>query len=193
MIESLRVLKACRKTAVSARRIALQMIHNTIVCAPDGLRDQLRSLTRMQLVRTLASWRPDLTAYRDLDSAYRIGLKSLARRYVELHDEIADLDAMIAAIVDELAPNLIARNSIGHTGAAQLLLSAGAGDNPERLRSEASFASLSGVVGKDRQALANGALYIIAIGRLRTRSEDQGLRRSPTRRRAFQTRRQFEL
>ena len=67
MIESLRVLMACRKTAVSARRVALQMIHNTIVCAPDGLRDQLRSLTRMQLVRTLASWRPDLTAYRDLE------------------------------------------------------------------------------------------------------------------------------
>jgi transposase len=79
------------------------MIHNTIVS--DGLRDQLRSLTRMQFVRTLASWRPDLTAYRDLDSAYRIGLKSLARCYLELHDEIADLDAMIAAIVDELAPN----------------------------------------------------------------------------------------
>ena len=91
---------ACRKTAVSARRVALQMIHDTIVCAPDGLRDQLRSLTRMQLVRTLASWRPDLTAYRDLDSAYRIGLKSLARRYLELHDEIADLAVMIAAIVD---------------------------------------------------------------------------------------------
>ena len=33
----LRILKACWKTAVSARRIALQMIHNTIVCAPDGL------------------------------------------------------------------------------------------------------------------------------------------------------------
>ena len=143
MIESLRVLMACRKTAVSARRVALQMIHNTIVCAPDSLRDQLRSLTRMQLVRTLAAWRPDLTAYRDLDSAYRIGLKSLARRYLELHDEIADLDVMIAAIVDELAPNLVARNSIGHVGAAQLLLTAG--DNPERLRSEASFASLCGV------------------------------------------------
>ena len=129
---------ACRKTAVSARQVALQMIHNTIVCAPDGLR-----LTRMQLVRTLASWRPDLTAYRDLESARRIGLKSLARRYLELHDEIADLDAIIAAIVDELALNLVARNSIGHIGAAQLLLTAG--DNPERLRSEASFASLCGV------------------------------------------------
>ena len=159
-----------------ARRVALQMIQNTIVCAPDGLRDQLRSLTRMQLVRTLASWRPDLTAYRDLDSAYRIGLKSLARRYLELHDEIADLDAMIAAIVDELAPNLIARNSIGHVGAAQLLLTAG--DNPERLRSESSFASLCGVspvpassgktVRHQLNRAANSALHIIAIGRLRT-------------------------
>ena len=132
MIEIPTILMACRKTAVSARRVALQMIHNTIVCAPDGLRDQLRSLTRMQLVRTLASWRPDLTAYRDVDSAYRISLKSLARRYLELHDEIANLDVMIAAIVDELAANLVARNSIGHIGAAQLLLTAG--DNPERLR-----------------------------------------------------------
>src|SRR6476620_6185191 len=93
MIESLRVLKACRKTAVAARRVALQMIQNTIVAAPDVLRDQLRVMTRMQLVRTLAAWRPDLTAYRDLDVAYRIALKSLARRYLELHDEIADLDA----------------------------------------------------------------------------------------------------
>ncbi len=143
MIEALRVLVACRKTAVTARRIALQMIYNTIVAAPDGLRDQLRVMTRMQLVRTLAAWRPDLTAYRDVEAAYRISLKSLGRRYLELHDEIADLDAMIAAIVEDLAPNLITRNSISHVGAAQLLLTAGG--NPERMRSEASFAALCGV------------------------------------------------
>ena len=106
MIESLRVLRVCRKTAVAARRVALQLIHNTIVCAPDDLRDALRNLTRMQLVRTLAAWRPDLTDYRNVASAYRIALKSLGRRYLELHDEIADLDAMIGAIVDELAPEL---------------------------------------------------------------------------------------
>ena len=180
MVESLRILSACRKTAVAARRVALQMIQNTIVCAPDGLRDTLRAMTRMQLIRTLAAWRPDLSAYRDVEAAYRISLRSLARRYLELHDEIADLDAMIGAIVDELAPDLIARNSIGHTGAAQLLLTAG--DNPERLRSEASFAALCGVSpipassgktvrhrlnrGGDRHA--NSALHIIAIGRLRT-------------------------
>ena len=125
MIESLRVLKACRKTAVAARRVALQMIQNTIVCAPDELRETLRKMTRMQLIRTLAAWRPDLTDYRNVASAYRITLKSLGRRYLELHDEIADLDTMIVAIVDELAPDLVARNSIGHETAAQLLLTAG--------------------------------------------------------------------
>jgi hypothetical protein len=55
MIESLRVLKACRKTAVAARRVALPMIQNTIVCAPDELRETLRKMTRMQLIRTLAA------------------------------------------------------------------------------------------------------------------------------------------
>ena len=180
MIESLRVLKACRKTAVAARRVALQMIHNTIICAPDDLRDALRKMTRMQLVRTLAAWRPDLTDYRNVISAYRISLKSLGRRYLELHDEIADLDAMIGAIVDELAPNLVARNSIGHAGAAQLLLTAG--DNPKRLHSEAGFAALCGVspvpassgkttrhrLNRGGDRAANSALHIIAIGRLRT-------------------------
>jgi transposase len=180
MVEALRVLVACRKTAVTARRVALQMIHNTIVAAPDGLREQLRIMTRMQLIRTLAAWRPDLTAFRDVEAAYKIGLKSLGRRYLELHDEIADHDTMIAAIVTDLAPNLIARNSISYIGAAQLLLTAGG--NPERMRSEASFAALCGVspvpassgktirhrLNRGGDRAANSALHIIAIGRLRT-------------------------
>ncbi len=180
MVESLRVLKVCRKTAVAARRVALQLIQNTIVSAPDKLRESLRTMTRMQLVRTLAAWRPDLSDYRNLTSAYRIALKSLGRRYLELHDEIADLDVMIAKLVDELAPELIARNSIGYESAAQLLLTAG--DNSGRLQSEASFAALCGVspvpassgkvcrhrLNRGGDRAANSALHIIAIGRLRT-------------------------
>lgn len=131
MVESLRVLEVCRKTAVQARRIALQIVQTTIVCAPDRLRELLRNMTRMKLMRTLAAWRPDLTGYRDVEDAYKVALKSLERRYLELHDEVADLDDMIEAIVTDLAPELIARNGVGLNNAAQLLLTAA--DNPERL------------------------------------------------------------
>src|SRR5215203_2470761 len=74
----------------------------------------------------------------------------------------------------------LARNSIGHGSAAQLLLTAG--DNTERLQSEASFAALCGVspvpassgkiirhrLNRGGDRAANSALHIIAIGRLRT-------------------------
>jgi len=185
MIESLRVLKVGRKTAVSARRVALQMIQMNIVSAPDALRESLQQMTRMQLIRTLAAWRPDLTDYRHVTSAYRITLKSLARRYLELDDEIADYDVMIKALVDELAPTLIVRHAVGYETAAQLLITAG--DNPERLRSEASFAALCGVspvpassgkthrhrLNRGGDRAANSALHIIAIGRLRTDARTQ--------------------
>ena len=97
-----------------------------------------------------------------------------------VNQSMVHLDVMIGAIVDDLAPTLVARNSIGHIGAAQLLLTAG--DNPERLRSEASFAALCGVspipassgktirhrLNRGGDRAANSALHIIAIGRLRT-------------------------
>jgi transposase len=157
----------------------LQIIQTTIVCAPDRLRELLRNMTRMKLIRTLVAWRPDLTGYRDVEEAYKIAFKSLARRYLELHDEVADLDDMIEAIVTDLAVELIARNRVGLDSATQVLLTAG--DNPERLRSEASFAALCGVSpvpassGKTTRHRLNGggdraaksALDIIAIGRLR--------------------------
>lgn len=104
MIEALRGLKAVRKTAAQARRIALQMIGNDSVSAPEPLRDSVRHLTRMKQIRSLVAGRPDMTAYREMETARRIALKSLARRSLERHDEIADLDAMIKSIVDDLTP-----------------------------------------------------------------------------------------
>ena len=180
MVESLRVLKVCRKTAIEARRIALQMIQMNVISSPEKLRESLRSMTRMQLIRILASSRPNLSDYKDITSAYRIAFKSLARRYLELHDEIADLDVMMNSIVNELAPELVQQKAIGFVTAAQLLITIG--DNPERLKSEASFAALCGVspipassgkthrhrLNRGGDRAANSALHIIAIGRLRT-------------------------
>lgn len=44
-VESLRVLRVTRNTAVRARRNALQLLRMSIASAPEELRDQVRSLT----------------------------------------------------------------------------------------------------------------------------------------------------
>jgi transposase len=179
MVESLRVLRLTRSTAVRARTKALQLLRHHIVSAPEELRDQVRNLTRMQLIRTCAAWRPDTVGYRDPVVATRISLKSLARRILDLNDEIADLDALIEPLVRELAPQLVAVSCIGIEAAGQLLVTFG--DNPARIHSEPAFAMLCGVAplpassgltqrhrlnrGGDRHA--NSALHMIAICRMR--------------------------
>ena len=70
---------------------------------PDELCDQIRNPTWMQLIGILAACWSNVTAYRNVQNAYRIALKSLARRYLELHDEVAGLDVMAVSILDELA------------------------------------------------------------------------------------------
>lgn len=178
-VEALRVLRVTRQTAIRARRNALQLLRMSIVSAPEELRDSVRNLTKMQLIRTCAAWRPETTNAADPVAATRIALKSLARRILELTDEIAMLDDLIAPIVTELAPQLLARPGIGVEIAGQLLVTAG--DNRDRMRSEAAFAMLCGVAplpassgmtqrhrlnrGGDRQA--NSALHLAVISRLR--------------------------
>lgn len=178
-VEALRVLRTTRKTAIKCRRAALQQIHNTIVASPDEVRDQVRNLTRMQLLRICASSRPDLLAYRDPVVATRIALKSLARRVLDLNDEVSDLDRLIEPLVEELGSALTQLEGVGTDSAGQFLVAAG--ENPDRLRSEASFAMLCGACpipassgktqrhrlnrGGNRQA--NSALHIVVLSRMR--------------------------
>jgi len=178
-VEALRVLRVARAHAVRERRNTLQLLRMTIVAAPDELRDQVRNLTRMQLIRILAAWRPDVSNAADPVTANRVALKSMGRRYLELSDEITDLDELINPLVEALAPQLLARVGIGIEVAGQLLVTAGG--NPDRMRSEAAFAMLCGAAplpassgmtqrhrlnrGGDRQA--NRALHLVAISRIR--------------------------
>jgi hypothetical protein len=50
-VEALRVLRVTRTTAVKCRRATLQTLRNTILAAPDEVRDQLRNLTSKRLTR----------------------------------------------------------------------------------------------------------------------------------------------
>ena len=95
-------------------------------------------------------------------------------------DEIAELDRFIAPLVEELAPDLLKLEGVGIASAGELLTAAG--ENPDRLRSEAGFAMLCGACplpassgktqrhrlnrGGNRQA--NSALHMFVVCRMRT-------------------------
>lgn len=97
----------------------------------------------MELIRRCAAWRPDSHQAGDPVVATRIALQKLARRYLQLDEEINDSDALLEGMVTEVAPQLIAVAGIGPETAGQILVTIG--DNPERVHSEAAFAMLCGV------------------------------------------------
>jgi transposase len=179
-VEAVRVLRLARGSAVKARTRTLQVLQQLIVTAPEQLRDQVRGLPRMKLIRSCAVWRPDSHHAADPTVATRIALKTLARRYLHLSEEISEVDGLLDGLVADLAPQLIAVFGIGTETAGQLLVTAG--DNPGRIKSEAAFAMLCGVAplpassgltrrhrlnrGGDRQA--NRAIHIIAATRKRS-------------------------
>ena len=67
-------------------------------------------------------------------------LRRLARRYQTLDTEISELDIEIRCLCAKANPALLATHGVGPDTAAALLVAAG--DNPERMKSERSFAAL---------------------------------------------------
>src|SRR5215216_2779598 len=134
-VEMIRVLRSARRSAVKARSQVANQLQGFLVTAPEELRQRLRELTTKELVTVAARLRPS----KDLDNvetATKLALRSVARRYQLLSKEIAELDTQLDRLVSETAPELISLPAIGTDHAATLLLTVG--DNPERLRSEAS-------------------------------------------------------
>jgi hypothetical protein len=87
----------------------------------------------MQLIRTLAAWRPDVSNAADPVTAYSVALKSLGRRYLELSDEIAGPGELISPLVQTLAPQLTERLGIGTEVAGQMLVTADTRDCRNRM------------------------------------------------------------
>jgi transposase len=141
-VEMIRVLRAARRSAVKAKSQAANQLQALRVTAPEKLRDRLRGLPTKELVVVAARFRSGCDPI-DVEAATKLALRSVARRYDALAEEIAGLDMQLDRLVREVAPELISLPAIGTDHAATLLLVAG--DNPERLGSEASFASLCGV------------------------------------------------
>jgi transposase len=141
-VEMIRVLRAARRSAVKAKSQAANQLQGLRVTAPEKLRDRLRGLPTKELVAVAARFRSGCDPI-DVQAATKLALRSVARRYDALSEEIAGSDMQRDRLVREVAAQLISLPAIGTDHAATLLLVAG--DNPERLGSEVSFASLCGV------------------------------------------------
>jgi transposase len=193
-VEAIRVLLVAKRSARAARVKALTQIRHLGFCAPDTLRDQLRDVPVAALAGRTAALRPregDVVLH-----STKVALQILGRRVLTLDDELARIDVILEQLVAQAAPQLLELYGVGPDTAATLLVAAG--DNPERIRTEAAWANLCGVAplpassgrttrhrlnrGGNRQA--NHALWRIVITRMAsdartrdyvTRRLDEGL------------------
>jgi transposase len=178
-VEAIRVLKTARDSAVHAGAKAINQLKAILVSAHPELREAMTGLGTGTLIRRCAQLTDPDQQHGAADQAVVYTLRLLAERILRLKAEAYTLEKRITALVRAHAPRLLDRRGVGPDSAAALLIAAG--DNPDRLAGEASYAALCGTSpveassgitqrrrlnrGGDRQA--NAALYRIAQSRLR--------------------------
>ncbi len=175
-VEAKRVLRVARSSARRSRTQAINQMRSLISTAPDELRSELRDLSIYKVLELASAYRH--TGRTDVTGVTKLTLRTLARRALSLEDEVKEIDRLLKVLVAETAPELRAIDGVGTDVASALLVAAG--DNPERLKNEATFAELCGVApldassgkderhrlnrGGDRQA--NSALWHIVLTRM---------------------------
>lgn len=176
-VEAIRMLRICRRSALQSRTKTANQIHALVDTAPADLHDQLAPKTLAEIVNGVA---PGPTGPLSSPAGAAIySLELLTARWHALTTEITELDNHLDRLVANTAPDLVTCTGFGTDTVGALLVAAG--DNPDRLRNEASFAALCGVAplpassgrttrhrlnrGGNRDA--NRALWVVALVRMR--------------------------
>jgi transposase len=179
VVEAIRVLRVVRTGAVKARTAGLNTLVNLARTAPEPLGAHVHGHSARQLVRLANTWRPAGTLH-DPVTATKSAMRRLARRIIELDQEIRAADGELRTLLQLVAPKLLDCRGVGPEVAGQLLITAG--DNPTRLADDRAFALLTGVApllassGRtDRHRLnrggdraGNNALHTVVLSRMRT-------------------------
>ncbi len=193
MVEQMRVLMIARRSARMQRNQTLNQLRQVVICAPDEIRTRFKDRHKTGLVSEAARMRPRKGSDSVTYTTYVV-IRSLARRIRDLNDEMHTIDDVLGGLIEQTAPSLLDCYGVGVVTAATLLVTAG--DNPDRLHTERSWAHICGVTpiptgsgktsgrvrlnrGGDRQA--NAALYQIVLTRM---SSDPETRNYVRRRRA---------
>jgi transposase len=181
-IAGIRALHNARRSAIRARTVAVNQIHHQLITAPTAIREKYRSLNTDQLINNLARLRLSHGA-EPTERAILIALRILATRCQDLQRQHTQLGAELDALVTLANPGLRAVHGVGPDTAAQLLITAG--DNPDRLRSDAAFAALCGAspvpassgktnrhrLNRGGDRAANSALHRVALVRMRNHQQ----------------------
>jgi len=191
-VEQMRVLLVARRSARTQRIQTLNQLRHLVFTGPEPIRVRFKDRYKTGLVSEAAAMRPRKGSDPVTFTTNTV-IPDLARRIQGLNAEMASIDAALIELVAATAPSLLELHGVGLDSAATLLVTAG--DNPDRLNSEGSWAHLCGVAplpagsgktsgrnrlnrGGDRQA--NAALYRIVLTRMSNHPET---RRYVTRRR----------
>lgn len=177
--EALRALMVARRGAQHARVSAINELKALVVTAPVQLREELRGLTLTALIDRCRRLR--VGAGPDIELAgTKLAMRLLARRVINLSDEVKTIDAELERIVTDMAPQLLDEFGVGPMTAAQVIIS---WSHPGRCRNEAAFARLAGTAPlpansgqtQDRHRLSRGgdrhlnrALHTIVLTRARS-------------------------
>ena len=141
-VEQIRVLVVARRSARQQRIQTLNQLRHLVFTAPESIRVRFKDRPKTGLITEAANMRPhkgsDPVIYQT-----NLVIRNLARRIKSLDAEMRTIDQTLRSLIEATAPTMLEMYGVGVDTAATLL--ATAGDNPERLKSERSWAHLCGV------------------------------------------------
>ncbi len=191
-VEQMRVLMVARRSAREQRIQSLNQLRHLVFTAPEEIRVRFKDRYKTGLVTEAANMRPNQGSD-PVTFTTNLMIRNLARRVKRLNTEMAEIDRLLTVLLEQTAPELFELHGLGTDTAASLLVAAG--DNPDRIHSEGSWAHLCGTTplpansgkvttryrlnrGGDRNA--NAALHRIVLTRM---AHDPQTRAYVTRRR----------
>lgn len=183
IVESIRVLLMAHRSARrNSDRVGGQL-RALVVTAPESLRVEFAAATTATVAGRAAKFRPGQDCS-DVTTATKTTMRILARQYLALNDDLKTIEHELEILTTKANPGLRQVHGVGPIVAARLLTAAG--DNPERMRTDAGFAALCGVspvpassgkttamrLNRGGNRDANAALHRIVLVRMSTNHAD---------------------
>lgn len=178
-VEAIRVLMIARRSAVNTRIETLNQLRHVVFTATPEIRTKFTGLTAISVANKASALKPRKSDDDPVRHMTLVTIRILGQRIQYLREELKRINRLIRPLIRQTAPGLLEVYGVGFNTAAKLLVAAG--DNPQRIRSEAAWAHLCGVApipassgktirhrlnrGGNRQA--NSALYHIVLTRMK--------------------------